>query len=217
MALRSNNTVVIIGSGPALVARNPAQLKKDAYTITKAAANKVQVKTYSADISDGNKLATTLQQIDNDFGALEFVLVNAAIVATSSFFELSEEDILKDFHISTISLYRIATWAIPQLALLARQDPTAKPTLMVTNSDLPERPIVELFSLSLSKASQKNLTISLRQKFGPQGIHICLLTVAGSVADGNPNLNSKNIANKAWEMYDQQKEDWTEDILIKDP
>ncbi|KAL6885695.1 NAD(P)-binding protein [Trichoderma evansii] len=235
MASRSKNTVVIIGSGPgigsqtaavfvskrfdkvALIARNTEQLQKDANAIVGAAAGEILVKTYSVDISDSNKFTTTLQQISNDLGTPEFVLVNAAIVATSSFFEFSEEHILKDFYISTISLYHAAAWAILQLTLLARQDPIAKPTLMVTNSNLPETPIVDLFSLSLSKASQKNLTLSLRQKFGPQGIHICLLTVAGGVADGHPNLNSKNIANKAWKLYNQQKNEWTEDIIIQDP
>ncbi|RFU80203.1 hypothetical protein TARUN_2013 [Trichoderma arundinaceum] len=232
MSSRSNNSVVIIGSGPgigshtasifaskrfnkvALVARNPAQLEKDAAAVNNAAPGQVQVKTYPTDITDSKKLADTLAQITNDLGAPEFVLFNAAIIALTPLLEFSDEGILQDFQISTIALHNTAKWAIPQLAALAKQDPTAKPTLMVTNSHLPETPLEDLFSLSLTKASQKNLTLSLRQKFASQGIHICLLAVAGTVADGNPNLNNKNVSDKAWDLYNQEKSAWTEEIRI---
>lgn len=232
MSTRSNNTVVIIGSGPgigshtasifaskrfnkvALVARNSAQLEKDAATVSSAAPGQVEVKTYPTDIIDSKKLAATLSQIKNDFGAPEFILFNAAIIALTPLLEFNDEGIVQDFQISTIALYNTAKWAIPELSALAKQDPTAKPTLMVTNSHLPETPIADLFSLSLTKASQKNLTLSLRDKFAAQGIHICLLAVAGTVGDENPNLNNKNVASKAWDLYNQEKSVWSEEIRI---
>ncbi|KAH0495966.1 hypothetical protein TgHK011_009489 [Trichoderma gracile] len=232
MSSRSNNSVVIIGSGPgigshtaaiaasnrfnkvALVARNPTQLEKDAAFVTAAAPGQVEVKTYPTDITDSKRLANTLEQISKDLGNPEFVLFNAAIIAVTPLLEVDDESILTDFKISTIALHNTAKWAIPQLAALAKQDPSAKPTLMVTNSHLPETPWEDLFSLSLTKASQKNLTLSLGQKFGPLGIHVCLLTVAGTVAEENPNLNNKNVANKAWELYSQDKGAWTQEIRI---
>ncbi|KAK1237143.1 hypothetical protein MKX07_006022 [Trichoderma sp. CBMAI-0711] len=232
MSSRSNNSVVIIGSGPgigshtaaifasnrfnkvALVARKPAQLEKDAAFVTAAAPGQVEVKTYPTDITDSKRLANTLEQITKDLGTPEFVLFNAAIIAVTPLLEVDDESILTDFKISTIALHNTAKWAIPQLAALAKEDPSAKPTLMVTNSHLPETPWEDLFSLSLTKASQKNLTLSLRQKFGPLGIHICLLSVAGGVADENPNLNNKNVANKTWELYSQDKGAWTQEIRI---
>ncbi|KAL7947559.1 NAD(P)-binding protein [Trichoderma barbatum] len=232
MSSRSNNSVVIIGSGPgigshtaaifaskrfnkvALVARNPAQLEKDAASVNSAAPGQVEVKTYSTDITDSKKLAATLEQITSDLGTPEFVLFNAAIIAMTPLLEFDDEGIIHDFKISTIALHNTAKWAIPQLSALAKQDPTAKPTLMVTNSHLPETPIEALFSLSLTKAAQKNLTLSLRQQFADSGIHICLLAVAGTVADENPNLNTKNISNKAWDLYSQEKSAWTEEIRI---
>ncbi|PNP45149.1 hypothetical protein TGAM01_v206741 [Trichoderma gamsii] len=232
MSARSNNTVVIIGSGPgigshtasifaskrfnkvALVARNPAQLEKDAATVSSAAPGQVQVKTYPTDIVDSEKLAATLSQIKNDLGAPEFILFNASIIAMSPLLEFSEEAVVQELRISTIALYNTGKWAIPELSALAKQDPTAKPTLMVTNSHLPETPIADLFSLSLNKAAQKSLTLSLREKFAAQGIHICLLVVAGAVGDENPNLNNKNIASKAWDLYNQEKSAWSEEIRI---
>ncbi|KFZ23999.1 hypothetical protein V502_01522 [Pseudogymnoascus sp. VKM F-4520 (FW-2644)] len=234
MSSRTDSCAVIIGSGPgigahaaavfaakrfnkvALVARNPAQLEKDAATVSNAAPGKVQVKTYSTDASDNVKLAKTLQQIGEDIGSPEFVLYNAAVVAKSTLLEFSEEDILRDFQISTIGLHVTAKWAVPQLVSIAKKDSAAKPTLMVTNSHLPENPVADLFSLSLAKAAQKNLVRSLRQKFSTEGIHVCLLTVAGDVIETQQYLNSTNIANKAWELYNQSKYAWTEDVRIEE-
>ncbi|KKP02767.1 hypothetical protein THAR02_05156 [Trichoderma harzianum] len=232
MASRSNNSVVIIGSGPgigshtaailaskrfnkvALVARNPAKLEKDAAFVNNAAPGQLEIKTYPTDIGNSQALAASLAQITNDLGTPEFVLFNAAVIALTPLLEFDDESILEDFKVSTIALHNTAKWAIPQLSALAKQDPTAKPTLMVTNSHLPETPFADRFSLSLTKASQKNLTLSLRQKFADLGIHICLLVVCGAVADENPNLNNKNISSKAWDLYNQEKSAWTEEIRI---
>ncbi|PNP49891.1 hypothetical protein THARTR1_09421 [Trichoderma harzianum] len=232
MASRSNNSVVIIGSGPgigshtaaifaskrfnkvALVARNPDKLEKDAAFVNSAAPGQAEIKTYPTDISNSQALAATLAQITNDLGTPEFVLFNAAVIALTPLLEFDDESILEDFKVSTIALHNTAKWAIPQLSALAKQDSTVKPTLMVTNSHLPETPLEDLFSLSLTKASQKNLTLSLRQKFAELGIHICLLAVAGTVADENPNLNNKNVSSKAWDLYNQEKSAWTEEIRI---
>ncbi|KAH8800381.1 hypothetical protein F5884DRAFT_810155 [Xylogone sp. PMI_703] len=235
MSARTNNSAVIIGSGPgigshtaaifaskrfnkvALVARNQTQLEKDAATVAKAAPGQVEVKTYSTDITDHAKFTETLKQISNDLGVPEFVFFNAAIVRQSTLLEFSEEDMLFDFKITTTGLHVAAKWAIPLLTSLAKKDPTAKPTLMVTNSHLPENPSAELFALSLTKASQKNLTRSLRAKFEPEGVHICLLTVAGTVRDENKYLNNKHVATKAWDLYNQENGSWTEDVRIEEP
>ncbi|MBE3045512.1 SDR family NAD(P)-dependent oxidoreductase [Candidatus Bathyarchaeota archaeon] len=234
MSSRTDSCAVIIGSGPgigahtaaifaanrfnkvALVARNPVQLEKDAATVSNAAAPaKVEVRTYSTDASDHVKLAKTLEQISEDLGTAEFVLYNAAVVAQSTLLESCEEDMLRDFRISTIGLHVTAKWAMPQLISIA--DPAAKPTLMVTSSHLPEEPEAAVFSLSLAKAAQKNLVRSLRQKFGAEeGAHVCLLTVAGYVDETRRLLNSTNIANEAWRLYSQPKDAWTEDVRIEE-
>lgn len=87
---------------------------------------------------------------------------------------------------------------------------------MVTSSNLPERPIVVLFPLSLSKAAQKKLTLFFRQKFRSQDIRICLLTLAGGIANSNPTFDSNNIAVKTWGLFNLEKDKWIKDILAKD-
>lgn len=235
MSARSDNAVVIIGSGPgigtntaavfaankfnkvALVARNPTQLEKDAAFVTSASNGNAIVKTYSTDVLDPAKFITTLAQINKDLGTVEFVLFNAAIVAESSHLEVSDDELLRDFKISTIALNNLSKWAFPQLITLASSDATAKPTVIVTSSHLPEAPETNLVSLSMSKAAQKNFTRSLRMAYEPKGVHVAILSVAGYVKETNKYLNPRNIAEQAWNLYSQPKESWTEDIRIEEP
>lgn len=234
MSARSDNAIVVIGSGPgigtntaavfagkkfnkvALVARNPAQLAKDAATVTSAANGNVIVKTYSTDIIDPVKFNATLKQISQDLGTVEVALFNAAIVSESKNLEVSDEELLRDYQISVLALNNFSKWAIPQLLALAK-DATTQPTFLVTNSHLPEDPATNLVSLSLTKAAQKNFTRNLRQEFEPQGVHVGILSVAGYVYDTNKVLNSKNIAQEAWNLYSQPKGSWTEDVRIEEP
>lgn len=74
---------------------------------------------------------------------------------------------------------------MPQLVALAEKDASAKPTLIVTSSHLPEAPETDLVSLSVAKAAQKNFVRSLRMEFEPKGVHVALSSVAGYVFDHN--------------------------------
>lgn len=235
MSARSDNAIVIVGSGPgigantaalfasrkfnkvALVARNPVQLEKDAAFVVNAANGNVTVKTYSTDIIDPARFVATLNQINEDLGTPEVVLFNAAMVVESRHLEVTDDELIRDFKISTISLNNFSKWAFPQLIALAEKDATTQPTVIVTSSHLPEAPETNLVSLSISKAAQKNFTRSLRLQFEPKGVHVAILSVAGFVTETNKKLNPKNIAEQAWNLYTQPKGSWTEDIRIEEP
>jgi len=45
-------------------------------------------------------------------------------------------------------------------------------------------------------------------------VHIGLISVGGYVNEEDPVLNSKNIADKTWELFAQKKEDWALDMEI---
>lgn len=62
-------------------------------------------------------------------------------------------------------------------------------------------------SLAMSKASQQNMMTSLNQAFG-KDVHIGVVKVCGNVAPENKYLNPTYIANKAVELYEQDKAGW---------
>jgi len=76
-------------------------------------------------------------------------------------------------------------------------------------------PFPMFFSLSLVKASQRNLVESLRLSF--PGVHVALLNVGGQVSKEDKYLNPTAIAEKFWELYAQEKEAWTLDLDVLAP
>lgn len=119
--------------------------------------------------------------------------------------------------ISTVALHQTAKWAIPHLTYLARTDSSAKPSLLITSSHLPQTPEPDVFVLSLTKAAQRNLTQSLAKVYQPQGVHVGLVVVAGGVAPDNKILSPENIAWKTYELFAQDKGNWALETYLKEP
>ena len=69
-----------------------------------------------------------------------------------------------------------------------------------------------MFSLSMVKASQRNLVMSLQKTY--PNVHVALLNVGGAVSKEDKFLNPEAISRKFWELYSQQKGKWTEDLDI---
>jgi hypothetical protein len=114
-----------------------------------------------------------------------------------------------------IGFYVAATWAIPHLTSIAEHSDT-HPCFLFTNSGLWDRPIADYFSLSMQKAAQYNLANSLSQVVGPQGVHVGSVNIGGIIREEDPETNTGNIANKLWELYEQDKDHWKNEIIVGD-
>ncbi|KAL1608140.1 hypothetical protein SLS60_003079 [Paraconiothyrium brasiliense] len=206
-----------------LLARNEQRLKnEDAAFVSKASSN-VRVDTLRLDLSDLSSIPGILKKIDEltKGEELEVVFFNAARIKPSGVLEVAVEEIEEDFKVgapytlglshdttakitqtTNLSLYIIAQWAIPRLQQLKKSNPSSKPSLLVTNSFLPQTPVPQLLSLSLVKASQRNMVHSFNLAYAESGVHAGLITVGGVVAPENKNLNPKNIAEKTYAFYE---------------
>lgn len=228
-------SLVVIGSGPgigvhvashfasegfskiALLARSTEQLERDSAAVRmRSDHGHVDVRAYPVDVTDSAGLRAALGRVTDDLGPPEVVFFNAARVKPSILLEVGDEEMLYDFKISAVALHQTAKWAIPHLTKLAKQDSSAKPPLLVTSSHLPQSPEPDLFVLSLTKAAQRNLAESLAKVYQPQGVHVGLVIVAGSVAPEKTGLNPGNIAKKTYELFAQERGGWTLETYLKE-
>jgi hypothetical protein len=73
-----------------------------------------------------------------------------------------------------------------------------------------------MFSLSLVKAAQRNLVLSL-QKAYPE-VHIALLNIGGQVTPDSKYFSPQIVAEKLWEVYQsgigKEKTEWQVDVNI---
>lgn len=103
---------------------------------------------------------------------------------------------------------------IPQLVEIAKADPEAKPSLLVTSSELYKSPFPFVFALSLVKAAQRNLMQSLQLTYGPEDVFFGMINVVGQVSPEAEECNPTNIANKAWEWFAKSKEEPSFEVKI---
>jgi hypothetical protein len=99
----------------------------------------------------------------------------------------------------------VAQRELPKLINIATTDPTARPALIVTSSQLPAEPRPEVFSLAMAKAAQRNLMLSLFKQFGTEGVCIGVVTVNGPVSPTKKQVNPENIAARTWDWFTQEK------------
>ncbi|UNI20145.1 hypothetical protein JDV02_006264 [Purpureocillium takamizusanense] len=235
---RKDRLLVVIGSGPgigahvaaafaargfnrvALVARNQAKLNRDRAAIVEQQQEGcagVHVGTYATDITDHVAFHNTLNRMDEDMGSpAECVFYNAATVRPSALLETSEVDMEQEFKVTCTSLHATAKHYVPQLLKLAETDPSARPSLLITGSHLPHRPDPEAFVLSMTKAAQRNMAQSMEHKFGPRGVHVGLVTVCGVVDPQKKRLNPRFIADRAWDLFNQPREQQEFEVIIQE-
>jgi len=226
MASSNSQTLVVVGSGPgigvsvatlfaknkfnnvALISRDSTRIQQDRKTILEfiPSSREVEVKTWNVDITNTKDFKHVLSEVEK-FGDISCVHFNAAEVEPSDLVEFPEEEIVRDFMTTNIGLITTARWALP---ILSKASDT--PSLLVTSSLLWADPFPMFFSLSMVKASQRNLVQSLQKTY--PGVHIALINVGGQVSRDDPYLNPNAIARTFWELYSQKEEDWTLDLNI---
>ncbi|KAL0264995.1 hypothetical protein SLS55_000951 [Diplodia seriata] len=222
----SHGALIVFGSGPGigrhisslfasrgfhhvvLLSRNPSRLEEDAAEV-KSAAPQAFVSTVPADLSNGESLAGALAQVDRQLRergvVVETILFNAARVGESDVLTFSVGELEQDFKLAVSSLYTVAQWIIPRFLDMAKgsTQPGYKPTLLVTGGFLHRDPYPPLFSLSAVKAAQYNLVCTFHKMFRSSGIHCAMILVGGFVSPGAERTNPKNIAERAWTLYEQ--------------
>jgi len=199
----------------ALLARNKQRLEEaDIKAVLSSLGGKqeVTIKAYEADVTVPESLIRALKLTEVELGAPEVVLYNGTRISTVSFKNRdnwSEDDLITDLKISTVGLYTTAKWAFP---LLIGKASASKPTFLVTGGYLHNNPEPDMFSLSLNKAAQYNLAISLAKEFEPKGVHVGVVVVGGVVTPQEPYYNPKNISERYWRLYSQKRTEWTREI-----
>ena len=73
-------------------------------------------------------------------------------------------------------------------------------------------PVPQVASLSLGKAGVRALAEMLEAQFGPQGVHVATVTVAGAVAPGTA-FDPDGIADTYWQLHQQPPDAWEREVL----
>lgn len=85
----------------------------------------------------------------------------------------------------------------------------------MTGTFLSRDPLPQIFTLSLVKAAQRDLTHSLSQIYDPQGVHVGMIRVMGAVDPAAATLSPNSIDAKVWELFNESQDKQTFEIEVK--
>jgi NAD(P)-dependent dehydrogenase (short-subunit alcohol dehydrogenase family) len=210
---------VVLGAGPgigravaqrfatagmpvAVVARTRATVDAVAAGITAAAPGDVLALT--ADVSDEPALRSALEAAAERFGVPDVVVYNAALIRADAPGELAAAGQLAAWSVNVVGALTAAAQAIPGMA--AR----GSGTFLLTGG-MPE-PKAQYVSLSLGKAAIRALAAMLDEQYGPSGVHVATVTVAGPVAPGGA-WDPDDVAEHYWRLHQQPRETWTHEVV----
>ena len=71
-----------------------------------------------------------------------------------------------------------------------------------------------MFSLLMQKAAQRNFLDALSTVAGPAGVHVARSEINGAVADDEPVLNAKDIAEGLYKLSRQDKNEWQDKVSV---
>ena len=101
--------------------------------------------------------------------------------------------------------------AITAATHLAPQMMQAGTGTIIITGGMPE-PRPEATSLSLGKAGVRALAKLLAAAYGPAGLHIATVTIAGAVAPGT-GFDPDDIAEHYWRLHAQPPEAWEHEVI----
>lgn len=208
---------VVIGAGPgigtsvarrfareglpvALVARSRKTVEAAALSLTG-----VRVVPLTADSTDETALRAALDTAAAELGPPDAVVYNAALIRRDAPGELSVRAHLDAWAVNVAGALTAAAHVAPGMARRGGG------TFIVTGGMPAPEPAYT--SLSLGKAGVRALVGLLDKEYGPSGVHVATVTVAGEVAVGT-RYDPDDIAQHYWRLHTQPKEHWQHEIVV---
>ncbi|WP_329091004.1 MULTISPECIES: SDR family NAD(P)-dependent oxidoreductase [unclassified Streptosporangium] len=211
-------SAVIIGAGPGIGQAVARRLAREGLPITliarsgrtlravaeAVASHGVPVVMVEADSTDQAALNAALDKAVSEHGVPDVVVYNAAIIQADAPGELSVRAHMEAWAVNVVGALNAAAHVAPAMA--AR----GSGTFLITGG-MPE-PKPQYVSLSLGKAGVRTLVTLLDQEYGPSGVHVASVTVAGPVAPGT-DFDPDDIAEHYWRLHTQPRRQWEREAL----
>jgi NAD(P)-dependent dehydrogenase (short-subunit alcohol dehydrogenase family) len=207
---------IIIGAGPGIgtsVARRAAREGLSVGRIARAEATvdaalralgKVDALAVTADVTDEAALRAALDEIVDRIGVPQLLVYNAALIRSDAIGELTAQQHLDAWAVNVVGAITAITHLAPRMAL-------AGTGTIVLTGGMPE-PMPEATSLSLGEAGVRALAELLAKAYGPAGIHVATVTIAGAVAAGTA-FDPDDIAEHYWRLHTQPVDAWEHEVL----
>ncbi len=172
---------------------------------------------YACDVSDPVAVARVFETIRKERGAPEVVVYNAGSGVWKTAEELTPHEFEQAFRVNALGLLVTAQQVLPDM----RRNGRGSIVIVGATASLRGRPKTAAFAAA--KAAQRSLAQSIARQCAPEGIHVSLMIVDGSIDDActpadsteAKKLRPEDIASEALHLTRQDRSAWTFELDLR--
>jgi NAD(P)-dependent dehydrogenase (short-subunit alcohol dehydrogenase family) len=189
----------------ALLARRADALSRYAVEIQATGAD---ARGFPADAGDFGSLEGALRAVDDQMGAPEVLVYNAAAFRQGPPTTIRPEDLVADFKVS------VAGALVCARHVAERMRAEKKGTILFTGGGLALNPFHNVASLAIGKAGIRSLALTLAAELEPDGIHVATVTICGFVKPGT-HFDPDAIAEVYFALHEEPRASWQREVVFK--
>ena len=216
---------VIVGAGGGLGMACARRFGREGYRIALLSRSEDKLFDYAADLAlegieahsfpldtaDEAAVVRTFDDIKTQLGIPEVLIYNAFMPRQAQPSQTSVDQLLGDFRVNVAGALACTQQVI---APLREQGRTG--TILLTGGGLSLNPRASHASLAASKAALRSLAYTLAEELQPDGIHVAIVTIAGSIQPGT-YFAPDRIAEVYWTLHRQPSADWQTEFIYREP
>ncbi len=173
--------------------------------------------SYACDVADPVQVAQTFAAIRSELGAPGVLIYNAGSGVWKTAEELTPQEFEQSFRVNALGLLVSAQQVLPAM----RERGGGQIVVVGATASLRGRPKTAGFAAA--KAAQRSLAQSLARQCAPEGIHVSLLIIDGSIDDARTGtdradakrLRPESIAEEALHLTQQDRSAWTFELDLR--
>lgn len=195
-----------VGCEISLLSRKPQRLAPMMAELRKRTGR--EALALEADAADPASLRSALGAAAARFGDIGILVYNVASHGTARPLALTPERVVEDFHSNVVGALVAAQTVAPAMRRARRG------TMLFTGGGFAYEPSANYASLSIGKSALRNLTYSLAQELGNDGIHVATVTVYGFIQSGT-HFDPQRIAQRYVDLHRQPRGHYETEVIYK--
>lgn len=172
---------------------------------------------YACDIANPDAVAQTFAAIRAERGAPEVLVYNAGSGVWKTAQDLTAQEFEHSIKVNALGLLVAAQRVLPGMCERRRGH------IIVVGATASLRGRPKTAGFAAAKAAQRSLAQSLARQYAPQGVHVALLIIDGTIDDagtraGSPEakrLRPEAIAEEAYHLVNQDSSAWSFEVDLR--
>jgi short-subunit dehydrogenase len=205
--------LIIIGAGPGLSKGIAEKFGTEGFTIGLISRNEEKLEQlvselkvrnidayYAiADAYEKNSLSNAIANLQSKMGKIHTLVYNAAALKMKNLMEETTEELVDDFKISVANAFH----SVKHLYEDLKENHGA---VLLTGGAFANKPSPMFGSLSLGKASLRNLAFQLNEVLKKENVYVGTLTIDGYIQHTSETHSPKILAEKFWLLHQERNQ-----------